>query len=111
MTSVPEQGPPTVQAVRETKRIVSVGMQQRSIPHFIEAKQKFSIQTSRADQHGPDNLEWENSGYLFKVRKEIRKKPADLDWEACLGWLPEKNPGMRKIFQPLRLLGFQARAV
>jgi len=40
MTSVAEQGPPLVRTVRETKRIVQVGVQQRSGPHYIEAKQR-----------------------------------------------------------------------
>ena len=41
MTSLPEQGPKVVKAVRETNRIVQVGTQQRSTAHFSEAKQKF----------------------------------------------------------------------
>ena len=41
MTSLPEQGPPMVKVVRETSRIVQVGTQQRTTPHFLEAKQKF----------------------------------------------------------------------
>src|SRR5690349_4342166 len=41
MTSLPMQGVAVVEAARETHRVVQVGMQQRSMAHFIEAKQKF----------------------------------------------------------------------
>ena len=41
MTSLPEQGRPIVEAARETGRVIQVGMQQRSTPHFQEAKRRF----------------------------------------------------------------------
>jgi hypothetical protein len=41
MTSLPEQGPPLVRAVKETDRILQVGVQQRSLKHFSEAKKRF----------------------------------------------------------------------
>ena len=37
LSSRPEQAPPLVAAVRETRRIVQVGVQQRSTPHFLAA--------------------------------------------------------------------------
>lgn len=89
MTSLPEQGPPAVRAVRETGRIVSVGMQQRSVPHFIEAKQRF-FDSGLIGQINMVRTIWNgNGGYLFKVPDGIQGKPADLDWEACLAWLPK----------------------
>jgi predicted dehydrogenase len=30
-----------------------------------------------------------NSGYLTKAPPQYETKPNDLDWEACLGWLPK----------------------
>ena len=41
MTSLPMQGHEVIRAVEETGRIVQVGMQQRSMPHFVEAKERF----------------------------------------------------------------------
>ncbi len=89
MTSLPEQGPPAVKAVRESGRIVSVGMQQRSIPHFAEAKKKF-FDSGRIGSVNMVRTIWNgNGGYLFKVPDGIQGKPEDLDWEACLAWLPQ----------------------
>jgi len=42
MTSLPEQGPPLVRAVRDSKRIVQVGMQQRSTPISRKPGRRFS---------------------------------------------------------------------
>jgi predicted dehydrogenase len=89
MTSLPEQGPPSVRAVRDTGSVVSVGMQQRSIPHFIEARKRF-IESGRIGQINMVRTIWNgNGGYLFKVPDGIQGKPADLDWDACLAWLPK----------------------
>lgn len=38
VTHTPEEGEPLIQAVRESKRVVQTGMQQRSWEHFIHAK-------------------------------------------------------------------------
>ena len=73
MTSLPMQGVEMVQAVRDTHRIVEVGVQQRSMPHFIEAKQKFI----------------DSGGYLEKPPAGMENKPEGLDWDTALGWLPK----------------------
>jgi len=96
MTSLPSQGLDVVKAVRETKKIVQVGVQQRSIAHFIEAKQRF-FDTGMI---GPVHLVrtwWNaNGGYLTPVPEGMEKKPEGLDWDAVLGWLPKRpwNPKM-----------------
>jgi len=89
MTSLPEQGPEVVRAVRETKRIVQVGMQQRSIPYFVEAKQRFIDTGLIGDVHMVRTIWNKNAGYTVRVPPGMEKKPADLDWEACLAWLPK----------------------
>lgn len=89
MTSLPEQGLEVVRVERETKRIIQVGTQQRSMPHFIEAKQKF-IDSGMIGEVNMVRTIWNgNGGYLFKVPEAIQHKPADLDWESCLAWLPK----------------------
>jgi predicted dehydrogenase len=89
MTSVPDQGPQVVRTVRETKRIVQVGMQQRSMPCFVEAKERF-IDTGRiGDVHMVRTIWNKNAGYTVKVPPGMESKPSDLDWNACLAWLPK----------------------
>ena len=89
MTSLPEQGPPLVRAVRETNRIVQVGVQQRSTAHFEEAKQKF-FDTGLIGKVNMVRTIWNaNGGYLTPVPKGYEQKPAGLDWNACLAWLPK----------------------
>jgi len=89
MTSLPNQGPEVVRTVRETKRIVQVGMQQRSIPYFVEAKERF-IDTGRiGDVHMVRTIWNKNAGYTVKVPPGMESKPSDLDWNACLAWLPK----------------------
>ena len=89
MTSLPMQGIDLVRTAREAKRVVQVGMQQRSIPHFIEAKKKF-FDSGLIGQVNMVRTIWNgNGGYLFPVPPGMEKKPAGLDWDACLAWLPK----------------------
>ncbi len=53
-----------VRAVRETKKLVQVGVQQRSIDHFVEAKQRF-FDTGRIGRVHTVRTYWNaNTGYL-----------------------------------------------
>jgi predicted dehydrogenase len=89
MTSLPMQGHEVVRAVRETKRVVQVGVQQRSTPHFIEAKRRF-FESGLIGQVNMVRTIWNaNSGYLTPVPTGMERKPEGLDWEACLAWLPK----------------------
>lgn len=89
MTSIAEQGPPLVRAVHETKRIVQVGTQQRSMAHFIEAKRRFIDSGLIGRVHMVRTVWNANSGYLSPVPAGMETKPEGLDWEACLGSLPK----------------------
>ena len=89
MTSLPEQGPPLVRAVRDSKRIVQVGMQQRSSAHFEEARQKFFTSGLLGKVNMVRTIWNANGGYLTPVPKGYEQKPAGLDWNACLAWLPK----------------------
>lgn len=89
MTSLPMQGPDVVRAERETKRIVQVGVQQRTTPHFIEAKQRF-FDSGLIGRVNMVRTIWNaNRGYLTRVPTGLEGKPPGLDWETCLGWLPK----------------------
>ncbi len=88
MTSLPMQGHDLVRAAKSTDRVVQVGVQQRSISHFIEAKQRF-IDSGLIGDVNLVRTWWNaNGGYLTPVPAGMERKPDGLDWEACLGWLP-----------------------
>ena len=89
MTSLPMQGHALVKAVRETKRVVQVGTQQRSMPHFIEAKERFFDSGRMGKVHMVRTVWNNNGGYLTPVPPGMEHKPEGLDWNACLGWLPK----------------------
>ncbi|MBI5084347.1 MAG: Gfo/Idh/MocA family oxidoreductase [Acidobacteria bacterium] len=96
MTSMPMQGHDVVRAQRETGRVVQVGVQQRSISHFIEAKQRFFDSGVIGPVHLVRTWWNANGGYLTKVPAGMETKPEGLDWNAVLGWLPKRpwNPQM-----------------
>jgi len=98
MTSVAEQGPEVVKAVRETKRIVQVGTQNRSLPHYQEAKARI-IDSGLLGKVGLVRTWYDaNSGYLLDIPQGMETKPAGLDWERYLGWLPKIPWDARRYF-------------
>ena len=98
MTSLPEQGHAVVKAAREHKRIVQVGVQQRSGPHFLEAKEKI-VDAGLLGQVTLARTWWNgNGGYLTPVPAGMEQKPAGLDWERYLGWLPKRAWDSRRYF-------------
>lgn len=96
MTSLPMQGHDIVKAVRASQRVVQVGVQQRSISHFIEAKERFIDSGLLGPVHMVRTIWNANSGYLTPVPAGMENKPAGLDWDSVLGWLPKRpwNPKM-----------------
>ena len=98
MTSVAEQGPKLVKAVRESKRVFAVGTQQRSMPVFLEAKEKF-FDTGMIGKVRLVRTVWNyNTGYLFTPPAGMETKPEGLDWNACLGWLPKRPWDPKRYF-------------
>ncbi|MCX6623393.1 MAG: Gfo/Idh/MocA family oxidoreductase [Acidobacteria bacterium] len=89
LTSRPEQGPPLVKAVRETGRIVQVGVQQRNTPHFAEARERFVASGLLGRVHMVRTVWNNNAGYLYRPPAGMEQQPAGLDWNACLGSLPK----------------------
>jgi predicted dehydrogenase len=98
MTSRPEQGPPMVNAVRETRRVVQVGVQQRSTPHFAEAYERFFGSGKIGQVHMVRTVWNNNGGYRFAPPPGMERKPAGLDWEACLGSLPKIHWDPKRYF-------------
>ncbi|MCX6619908.1 MAG: Gfo/Idh/MocA family oxidoreductase, partial [Acidobacteria bacterium] len=90
ITLHPLEGHQIVKAVRENKRIFQTGTQQRSYPHFIEAKQRF-IDSGRIGQVTMVRSIWNSNGAYRNQPPPpgFEQKPAGLDWEACQGNLPK----------------------
>ena len=85
LTLAIEEGPPLVKAARVNKRVCQVGMQQRSGPHYIRAKQEYfttgklgKITLARTWWHG-------NGAHLRKAPPSLAQKPDNLDWARYLG--------------------------
>lgn len=98
LTQNPLEGPAIYKAVRDTGRVVQVGMQQRSMANFIEAKQKFFDSGLIGDVHMVRTIWNANRGYLTPVPAGMEQKPAGLDWEAWLGCLPRLSWDPKRYF-------------
>ena len=80
-----EEGPPIVKAARVNDRVVQVGMQQRSGPHYIRARDEYvragklgKITLARTWWHG-------NTYHLRKAPASLAAQPSNLDWARFLG--------------------------
>jgi predicted dehydrogenase len=85
LTLTIEEGPRIVKAARVNGRICQVGMQQRSGPHYIEAKQKYmdtgalgKVTLCRTWWHG-------NTYHLRRAPASLQQRPSNLDWARFLG--------------------------
>jgi predicted dehydrogenase len=88
MTSLPMQGHDMVAAVKQGNRVLQVGVQQRSTEPFLAAKKAY-IDTGRLGKVHLVRTYWNaNGGYLEKPPAGMETKPAGLDWDMWLGWLP-----------------------
>jgi predicted dehydrogenase len=98
MTSVPMQGHEIVKAQRAAKRVIQVGVQQRSLANFIEAKQRFVDSGMLGKVHMVRTIWNANTGYLTPAPAGSETKPAGLDWDAVLDWLPKRPWDPKRYF-------------
>ncbi len=85
LTRTIEEGPPIVKAARVNRRVCQVGMQQRSGPHYIEAKQKY-FDTGLIGKVTLARTWWYGNGYhLRKAPEFLKTQPTTLDWARFLG--------------------------
>ena len=99
MTLHPVEGHRIVKAVRDHKRILQTGTQQRSHPHFAEAKEKF-IDSGKIGKITMVRTYW-NSNLAYRNQKPpagMQTKPAGLDWDACQGKLPKRPWDPKRYF-------------
>jgi len=90
MTLHPMEGHQIVRAVRQHNRILQTGTQQRTYPHFIEAKERF-FDTGRIGRITMVRTIWNgNDAYCNQAPPPgMGSKPAGMDWETCQGRLPK----------------------
>lgn len=87
LTHDPSEGQKVIDAQNQHKRIVQVGMQQRSMPHFQKGKE--IIESGRLGKIHKVHLTWNrNSPRGRKTSYGIN--PASVDWRMFLGSAPEQ---------------------
>ena len=99
MTLHPMEGHQIVSAVRETGRVLQVGTQQRSYPHFIEAKQRF-VDSGRIGKITMVRSIWNANGAYRNQPPPpgYDKKPDGMDWDLCQGNLPKAPWNPKRYF-------------
>lgn len=102
----PKDGLAVVRAVRQYKRILQVGTQQRGQPQYILAKEKF-VDSGVMGKIGLART-WYNSnaGYIREAPKGMEKKPEGLDWERWLGPGPKVPWNPNIYFSPYKWLHY-----
>ncbi len=85
LTLTIEEGPRVVKAARINERVCQVGMQQRSGPHYLQAKNEY-IDTGRLGKISLVRTFWHGNTYhLRKAPAALAQKPSNLDWARFLG--------------------------
>lgn len=86
----PMEGHQIVRAVRRHNRILQTGTQQRTYPHFIEAKQRF-FDTGVIGRVTMVRTMWNGNGAYRNQAPPpgMETKPEGMDWITCQGKLPK----------------------
>jgi len=90
LTLHPMEGHQIVKAVRQHKRVLQTGTQQRTYPHFIEAKERF-IDSGKIGRITMVRTIWNGNG-AYRNQKPpagMTQKPPGLDWDVCQAPLPK----------------------
>lgn len=86
VTHTIEEGPKLIEAVRSSKRVVQTGTQQRSWPHYIQAKEL--VDSGRLGQITLVRTYWYQNYQLSANRPRPPIDVAKLDWKQFLGSAP-----------------------
>ena len=88
LTHDPAEGQAVIAAVRDSKRIVQVGTQQRSMPHIQKAKEL--VAAGRLGKVVKVRMSWNRNS--DRVRKNpLGVKPEQVKWDAFLGNAPKQQ--------------------
>ncbi len=80
-----EEGPAIVKEARIHDRVFQVGMQQRSGPHYMKARDEY-IQAGKLGKITLARTWWHGNGYhLRKAPAALQTQPSNLDWAQFLG--------------------------
>jgi len=83
LTFTIEEGHSIIRAVKENKRVLQVGLQQRSGTHYAEAKREY-VDTGKLGKVTLVRTWWHGNSYHLR-KPNFTEKPAGLDWKAFLG--------------------------
>ena len=86
LTKTIEEGPEIIRAVEKNKRILQVGTQHRSSPHFVKAKEVL-------DSGVLGKIVFVRSSWCFNSPAVAKVEPVEvskLDWDAWLGPAPKR---------------------
>jgi predicted dehydrogenase len=77
-----EEGPALIRAVQTNNRVFQTGMQQRSGPHYLQARDEY-IRKGRLGKISLVRTWWHGSVFSFvkAVPPELEKQPSNLDWK------------------------------
>jgi predicted dehydrogenase len=101
-----EEGPEIVKAARINERVCQVGTQQRSGPHYIEAKQKY-IDTGKLGKVTLARTWWHGNGYhLRRAPASLQTQPSNLNWARFLGPLKWREYDPQQYFNWRAYLDF-----
>jgi predicted dehydrogenase len=88
VTHRPEEGQPLIEAVKDTKRVVQTGMQQRSWPHFQQARE--IVASGGLGQVTLIRTYWYQNHLLGRAGQHKPIDTAKLDWKMFLGSAPDQ---------------------
>ena len=83
LTFTIEEGHAIIKAVKENKRVLQVGLQQRSGTHYAEAKREY-VDSGKMGKITLVRTWWHGNSYHLR-KPNFTEKPAGLDWKAFLG--------------------------
>ncbi|MGD0896200.1 MAG: Gfo/Idh/MocA family oxidoreductase [Thermoguttaceae bacterium] len=82
-----EEGPRVIDAVRQSKRVVQVGTQQRSIEHIVKAREL--VRAGHIGRVHKVRMVW-NRNYAKLALPQPVVDPQTVDWKAFLGSAPDR---------------------
>ena len=88
LTHDPGEGPAVIDAQNKNHRVVQVGTQQRSMTHFLEAKEL--VKQGRIGTIFKAHLTWNRNTGRQMTRVPQGVDPKQVDWKAFLGNAPDK---------------------
>src|SRR5271165_6534027 len=101
-----EEGPAIVKEARIHDRVFQVGMQQRSGPHYMKARDEY-IQAGRLGKITLARTWWHgNSYHLRKAPASLQTRPSNLDWAHFLGPLKWRDYDPQQYFNWRAYLDF-----